>query len=316
MRIVFIGFLAWLTGCGPPPSRVRVSDLDRSRIPAIRVGLVTGQASVRAGGTGRFRVRDLASGENLGESSRGRMWFMAAEGAWVEVTSPDDTSAGLFSGPVRLQPLERGGRIRVSGREYRGVIDIVPEGGLLNVVNEVDLENYLRGVVPVEIGRLKASQIAAVKAQAIAARTYALANRGRRKTRGFDIYASVDDQVYQGFAVETRLSDAAIAETHGVVASYKGRMISPFYSSTCGGRTENIHEAWNSPAVSYLRSIKDEGRGGVFCEPSPVYRWTVEWDRSALERILTTTLPSRGHRVNGPVEVRDIRVRKRSKAAG
>ena len=314
MRLPIVGLLILMVGCGPPPYRARTGEVDRKKIPVIRLGLATGQTSVRAAGTGRFGVRDLASGENLGEDRRGRTWSMEAKGAWVEVISSDGITVGLFSGPVRLLPLERGERIRVDGREYRGVIHIVPEGDRLNIVNELDLENYLRGVVPVEIGHLKASQIDAVKAQAVAARTYALANRGRRKTRGFDIYATVADQVYRGFAVETHVSDVAIAETHGVVASYKGRMISPFYSSTCGGRTENIHEAWNSPAVSYLRSVKDEGRGVVFCRPSPVYRWTVEWDRGTLERILATTLPSRSRRVNGPVEIRDLRIRRRSKS--
>ena len=314
MRLTIVGLLILMVGCGPPRYRGRTSEVDSNRIPVIRVGLAIDQTLVRAAGTGRFRVRDLASGENLGEDRRGGTWSMDAKGAWVEVISSDGIAVGLFSGPIRLLPLERGGRIWVDGREYRGVIDIVPEGGRLNIVNELDLENYLRGVVPVEIGRLKASQNDAVKAQAVAARTYALANRGRRKTRGFDIYATVADQVYRGFEVETRLSDVAIAETHGVVASYKGRMISPFYSSTCGGRTENIHEAWNSPAVSYLRSVKDESRGVAFCAPSPVYRWTVEWDRGTLERILATTLPSRSRRVKGPVEIRGLRIRKRSKS--
>ena len=314
MRLTIVGLLILMVGCGPPRYRVRTSEVDRNRIPAIRVGLATDRTSVRAAGTGRFQLRDLASGENLGEDRRGRTWSMDAKGSWIEVISSDGIKVGLFSGPVRLLPLERGGRIWVDDREYRGVIDIVPEGGRLNIVNELDLENYLRGVVPVEIGRLKASQIDAVKAQAVAARTYALANRGRRKTRGFDIYATVEDQVYRGFEVETRTSDAAIAETYRVVASYKGRMISPFYSSTCGGRTENIHEAWNSPAVPYLRSVKDEGRGVVFCGPSPVYRWTVEWERDTLERILSETLPSRSRRVDGPLEIRDLRIRKRSKS--
>jgi stage II sporulation protein D len=311
-RAIALGLAIWLVSCGPPPTRIRSGTPDRQRIPAIRVGLVTGQATARAGGTGKFRVQDLATGENISEDGRGKMWLAKAQGAWIDMVSPDGESAGLYSGPVRFQPLEQGGRIWVAGQEYRGVVDIVPEAGQLNVVNEVDLENYLRGVVPVEIGRLKASQVAAVKAQAIAARTYALANRGRRRSRGFDIYASVEDQVYQGFGVETKLSDLAIAETHGLVGSYKGKMISPFYSSTCGGRTESIDEAWDSPAVAYLRSIKDEGRGGVFCEPSPVYRWVVEWQVPELERILTTTLPSRGRQLNGPVALRDLRIRKRS----
>jgi stage II sporulation protein D len=176
----------------------------------------------------------------------------------------------------------------------------------------VDVENYLRGVVPVEIGRLKALQINAMKAQAVAARTYALANLGRRASNGFDVLATVEDQVYKGYTVENRLTDRAIAETHGVIATYKGRIIKTFYSSTCGGRTESVHDAWESPSLPYLKSVRDRGHGGVFCASSPVFRWKIQWNRATLEGILGATLPKKYRRITGGIDLLDLRIRKRS----
>lgn len=304
------------SGCGGPPSRVRIQPVSRDHIPTIRVGILTDQRQVKITGTGRFQVVDRESGEIVGESSRGHVWALAPSGAWIEPTTPEGQSQGLYTGPIHIKPAERGGRIWVSGREYRGIIELRTNGqGLLTVVNELDVENYLRGVVPVEIGRLKTSQIAAVKAQAIAARTYVLARRGRRKALGFDVYGTVNDQVYRGHNVESSVTDQAIAETHGMIAMYKGQMIDTYYSSTCGGTTDNIDEGWKSSPIPYLRSVKDKGRGlGDFCYASPWYRWSARWDRASLERILASSLPASARRRGGKIELYDIRIRKRSKS--
>jgi len=303
-----------LSGCGGPPSRVRVGPVSPNRIPTIRVGILTEQQQVKITGTGRFQVLDQESGEIVGKSPRGRIWALAPSGAWIEPTTPEGQSQGLYTGPILVKSAERGGRIWVSGREYRGIIELRTNGkGMLTVVNELDIENYLRGVVPVEIGRLKPSQIDAVKAQAIAARTYALAHQGRRAALGFDIYGTVNDQVYRGHSVESSVADQAIAATHGMIATYKGKMIDTFYSSTCGGSTDNIHEGWKSSPVPYLSSVKDKGRGlGDFCHASPWYRWDARWDRAALEEILASSLPASARRQDGKIELQDIRIRKRS----
>lgn len=305
-----------LAGCGGPPSRTRPRPVPADRIPAIRVGILTNQSQVRITGTGRFQVVDGASGEIVGESRRGRVWSVISSGAWLDPSTPDGFSQGLYTGPLQVKPLERGGRIWVSGREYRGLIELRSNGkGGLTVVNELNVENYLRGVVPVEIGRLKPDQIAAVKAQAIAARTYVLAHRGRRAALGFDVYGTVDDQVYRGYGVESPVTDRAIAETHGIIAVYKGKMIDTYYSSTCGGATDNIHDGWKSSPVSYLKSVRDKGRGlGDFCHASPWYRWEARWDRASLEQILAASLPAKLRGRNGRVELKDIRIRKRSES--
>ena len=143
--------------------------------------------------------------------------------------------------------------VRFNGKAYRGRIEVfVNSRGTLTVVNAVSLEDYLLGVVPNE---LSLPAIEAQKAQAIAARTYAVANIGQFGTQGFDILPTVRSQVYQGFSSESKMGTQAVMETRGVFASYKGKPINALYTSTCGGRTENSENIFdfNEP---YLRGVE------------------------------------------------------------
>ena len=99
-----------------------------------------------------------------------------------------------------LEPVDPRHRVHREGREYRGdfMVRPTPEGAGLTLINNIDLENYLKGVVPWEIGRHDRDKLAAVEAQAVAARTYTMSHLGARKSRGFDLFASVMDQVYKG----------------------------------------------------------------------------------------------------------------------
>ena len=140
-----------------------------------------------------------------------------------------------------------------NGKAYRGRIEVfVNARGSLTVVNAVSLEDYLLGVVPNE---LSLPALEAQKAQAIAARTYAVANIGQFGTQGFDILPTVRSQVYQGFSSESRMGTQAVMETRGVFASYRGKPINALYTSTCGGRTENSENIFdfNEP---YLRGVE------------------------------------------------------------
>jgi stage II sporulation protein D len=182
----------------------------------------------------------------------------------------------------------------VNGRAYRGellVFASAPER--VTAVNVLDLESYLRSVVPAEIGGAGNGRLEAVKAQAVAARSYTLALLSRWRARGFDLLATVEDQVYLGIPGERADVDAALAATTGVVALHEGRPIEAFYCSTCGGSTAGADEAWGRPARDYLVPRADHARGGpeAFCSASPHYRWSETWDGAELERILKTTLP-------------------------
>lgn len=280
----------------------------------IRIGLLVNRDSASLTGTGRFRVVDRASGEVIGTSSSGQIWKMQAKGAWIDVSAPGGGAQGLYTGPIHVNPLAREGRIRAADREYRGSMEVISnENGKLTVVNILDVENYLRGVVPPEIGKLKEDRIEALKAQAVAARTYTVSNLGRRKALGFDLYSTVADQVYRGYSAEWSVADRAISETRGVIATYRGKPIAAQYSSTCAGETESIEDAWGGKPIPYLRSVQDRDRGsGDFCSHSPVYTWRVEWNRNTLENILATKLPGLDPRKRGEFSLRDISIKSRS----
>jgi stage II sporulation protein D len=126
------------------------------------------------------------------------------------------------------------------GRTWRGEMEVLGNGGrTLTVVNELRVEDYLRGVVPNELGPEAFPEIEALKAQSIAARTYIIRNLGQYAAQGFDICATDQCQVYFGMDTEHEMTDRAIGETRGQIATWQGEPINALYSSTCGGRTED-----------------------------------------------------------------------------
>lgn len=145
---------------------------------------------------------------------------------------------------------EKNAPVRFNDKPYRGKIEVFANPhGSVTVVNVIGLEDYVRGVVPNE---LSYPALEALKAQAIAARTYAVKNRGQFASEGFDLLPTTRSQVYRGLSSETSLTSRAVEETRGVIATYKGEPINALYTSTCGGRTEDAENIFNE-AVPYLR---------------------------------------------------------------
>ena len=156
---------------------------------------------------------------------------------------------------------------------YPGSILFRNTNGKLDAINSVDVEDYLRGVVPYEIGKLDSSRIEALKAQAVAARTYAYKHFNSRESVGFDVYADTKDQVYKGLESATPLTDAAVKATAGVVMTYGGDFIIAYYHSTCGGITETL-ATWNRGDLPYLKSVPDRRPNGKpWCDESSYTTW-------------------------------------------
>ena len=148
---------------------------------------------------------------------------------------------------------ERAMPVRFNGKPYRGRIEVfVNSRGGLTVVNAVSLEDYLLGVVPNELGL---PELEAQKAQAVAARTYAVANINGFGSQGFDLLPTVRSQVYRGYSSESKMATQAVSETHGIVATYQGVPINAYYTSTCGGRTENSENIFDK-YEPYLRGVE------------------------------------------------------------
>lgn len=140
--------------------------------------------------------------------------------------------------------------VRFNDKPFRGKIEVFANRrGSLTIVNVIGLEDYVRGVVPNE---LSFPALEALKAQAVAARTYALKNRGQFAPEGFDLLPTTRSQVYRGLTSETSLTTRAVDETRGIIATYHGEPINALYTSTCGGRTEDAENIFNE-AVPYLR---------------------------------------------------------------
>jgi peptidoglycan hydrolase-like amidase len=157
---------------------------------------------------------------------------------------------------VRIDP--PAAPLEIETRAYRGALEVFGNSRhTLTVVNELPLEDYLRGVVPNELNPAAFGQMEALKAQAVAARTYIQRNLGQYSREGYDVCATDTCQVYFGAKTEDPLATQAVMATRGVVATYDGKPINALYSSTCGGRTEDAEKIFNDK-VPYLVSTSCE----------------------------------------------------------
>ncbi len=141
-------------------------------------------------------------------------------------------------------------------RDYRGIFVLKSTRKGMYLINVLNIEDYLKGVVPSELSPYTFSELEAHKAQAVAARTYAMGRLGMNKDLGFDFGDTPKTQFYQGMSAEHSLSNKAVDLTKGEVARYRGRLIDALYTSTCGGMTENIENIFGGPSLSYLQSTE------------------------------------------------------------
>jgi stage II sporulation protein D len=207
-------------------------------------------------------------------------------------------------------------RLVWGGRHWRGRFKIfIGPRGRLTLATRVPLERYLLGVVPAEIGALRDSLLEAGRAQAIAARSYSLFYRGRRAAEGFDVFGTVEDQVYGPTESERPLATRCVESTRGLVSTYDGAPIRANYYSTCGGITADVVEAWPTEDRPYLHSVADRGNQDAdLCALSPQYRWREEWTADQFAAVLERNAPAQ--KVDLPAagvgEIRDVNVDQRS----
>ncbi|MCL6590579.1 MAG: SpoIID/LytB domain-containing protein [Firmicutes bacterium] len=172
------------------------------------------------------------------------------------------------AGPVALIPNTE--PLTWNSRSYRGVFLITFAAGKLHLINQLSLEDYLKGVVPKEM--IPGWPTAALKAQAIAARTYAIASLGRHGSSGFDLCASEHCQVYGGLGVEQPGANAAVAETAGEVISFKGKIASAFFHAASGGMTKDAGMVWDK-AVPYLKPALDWDQNSPYAHWTRTFTW-------------------------------------------
>lgn len=194
-------------------------------------------------------------------------------------------SALVAAHPIRISSASA--FIQVNGKSYRGKIELRKKSnGLMLVVNDLDLEDYLMGVVGAEMPHDWERE--ALKAQAVASRSYALYQKKMTGAKPYHILATVDSQMYIGRVGERESAVKAVRETEGIVITYAGEVIPAFYHSSCGGHTENANELWNIEAP-YLR--------GVDCECQEISRYGL-WEKRLSTAGLIAALRKLGYHLN------------------
>jgi stage II sporulation protein D len=215
----------------------RGTELERIDPRPVRVLLLEGKAAVTIGSTKGFKVVD----------ARGKKKALKP--------GPQNVRAGKIAArrlPLRFEP--GAAPLVLDGKAYRGSLVVHRVGGRLVVVNRIPLDRYLRGVVPWEMPDDWHPE--ALKAQAVVARSYALATL--KPGKHYDLYADTRSQVYGGIEAESFTTNVAIGATAGRVLTWEGRVATTFYHSTSGGRTVSIDEAWpRANPVPYLVSVPD-----------------------------------------------------------
>jgi stage II sporulation protein D len=242
----------------------------------VRIALETAAKSGTISGTGAWGIVHGDAGQRIGAMAELSLSFDAAHIG--EITTE--------MGPVTAET-EAGYFLLWNGKKYRGAIIITRTDSGFLVVNSLPMDSYLRGVVPLEIGNRTSAEFAAVQAQAVAARTYAY--KHLTSSRAFDMYATVQDQVYGGMEAEKPQSDTAIMTTADVVVLYNGQPITTPYHSTCGGSTAGVSEVWyDQPDQPYLRPVSDRipGTNNFYCDSSPRFGWTQSYDAAGLRAVM------------------------------
>jgi len=314
--LLILGAVLWLLGCSPlmrrPPAPARSSEplpadvlegIEKIELPPealdgpiLRVGLAEGLVEATVSARGAFEVALYGDSTVIWKGEDGDEWTFRDVESRLAIGGPDGALAG-GSGTVRVRA-SGAWPVVYDGTPYRGELEIfAPLTGGLTVVNVVDVESYLRGVVPLEIGPRPVEEIEAVKAQAVAARTYAVSASGSRAQGDFDVFATVSDQVYGGYDAENDVCDRAVLETVGLVLLKSGEPITAYFHSTCGGRTEARQEIWELAELPYLESIWDTP-GGItrpdeaYCSSASSFTWTEKWSGGEIEELVRAQLPS------------------------
>jgi len=241
--------------------------------PDLRVGLASGRASLTITSAGGKATVQTESSKTITLTANTAAAIRWQAGAFL-------VGREKLRGDVLTIRPSGAGELALDGRRYRGSLELRHKGGGLTAVNVVPVDGYLRSVVPEEMPVDWPAE--AIKAQSVAARSFALASRGRHASEGYDLCTTTHCQLYTGTTAEKSASNAAIKATRGEVLTYGGKPIEALFHTDSGGMTENSEDVWGSH-VPYLRAAKDT--------PAKTMPWTKTISRADLER----KLAAKGH---------------------
>ena len=217
---------------------------------------------------------------------KGNILKFTSDGNMVRLVLDDKSYSSKF-----FQVLPENSRIiKVSNKNYKGAFRIASQNNKLQIINTLSLEEYIKGVVPMEMPNGKGTEnFEVLKAFSICARTYAIKKINSKSN--YDIFSDVRDQVYGGESSEKILSNKAVDETRGLILTYQNTPAATFYHSTCGGYTEDGTNVFQTKNAPYLQSIKDGDE--PLCSISPKFTWTELYsDTEFIKRLRTAGLIS------------------------
>jgi stage II sporulation protein D len=209
--------------------------------------------------------------------------------AQVAITENGRSRTVSWTSPLPMRFISYGEPLIVDDRPFRGeiVIERAPGARTIRVINEIDLEDYLRGVVPSEMPATWPRE--ALMAQAVAARTYAvhsIAGSRARARSAYDLDATVHDQVYLGLSVETEATDSAVHSTVGQLLEYESSPIRAYFHSACGGITEIPENVWGGASAGAGRGFVYRHVVDTWCAASPHSAWRSEFSLGDLRKRL------------------------------
>ena len=259
-------FLLWALPVGATPAQEQ---------PLVRVGLWVNQQSVMVSSDSEFQL--------ITEYSKVAGKFAANEKVALAIKNEQITINGkvIQGREVLVLPInsKTEATVEVNRRKYRGALAVHQTVGQtgLTVVNTLPVEQYLYGIIAREMS--PDWPIEAIKAQAVAARTYALYSMNKHERDGYDVCATTDCQVYGGMGSEAVRSSKAVDDTKGLVLHFEGKLIPAYFHASSGGFTENCENVWTT-ALPYIRAVVD------YDHQSPHYQWTKEITPAELNILL------------------------------
>jgi len=256
--------------------------------PYLKVKILESKSEILISPKGSFSVRCLS--EEKGDVffySSASVMIKASEGGLVLCEKKGKTIEKDLE-KVFFIPQKKNFWLYLNKKGYRGVLEVALEkkDNLISVLNLVYIEDYLKGVVSAEMGNQGLPELEALKAQAIASRSYGLFKTEKNSDKDYHLESTILDQLYGGMEIEDRVVNLAVERTKGEVITKDGEIIKAYYHACCGGSTENIEEVWGRFEESYLKKVDDKD----YCSWYKRYGWERLWTRKDLERVLFFSL--------------------------
>lgn len=245
--------------------------IKHSEASDVRIGILTGKESVNVSATGYMDIIDLSTNKIV-LTTYGWSGFIRANHNKLEVKD-----IGAFRGPLLFKPIV-GAKVLINGNRYRGEVEVVANGNTLKVINIINIEEYLYGVIKNEMPNT--APMEALKAQAVIARTFVLANLKKHEKEGYDLCSGIHCQVYRGMDTETDNVINAVNATQGEILTYNGNIANTVYHAWCGGITSNSNAVWKKDII-YLREVVDP-----FCGSLENEKWHYTISLNEIKNIL------------------------------